>query len=62
MQVDCEDISRHSTRFRGVVFFCFRGEERRKPEENDEAAIIHNVHLALPASSGKAFWESERLS
>lgn len=55
MQGDCEDIFCHSSiPFRG-------GGGRRSPGENDEAAITQNVHLALPTSSTRAFWESERL-
>lgn len=51
IQGDCEDIFCHSyLQFQG-------GKEQKKPEENDEAAIIQNVHLALPTSSAKAFWE-----
>lgn len=46
---------------RGTIFY-FLGEEQKKPWENNEAAIRQNVHLALPNSSAKAFWESERLS
>lgn len=45
---------------RGTFFF--KGEEQERLEGNDEAAIIQNVHLALPASSAKAFWESDRFS
>lgn len=43
-------------------YIIFHGVKVDKPDENDEAAIIQNAHLALPTSSAKAFSENERLS
>lgn len=44
---------------RGTIFWFRRGEEQKKPDDNDEAAIIQSVHLALPTLGAKAFWETQ---